>query len=868
MGSLKRKSRGTDYMEDERMQRRKKRRHMADLSHEGFPSKNGISGGSTAKTRTRTRGNLPNQGASNDHHYPPDDDYKFFLDSLGLGLPSAADSGDRVGGTSGCDSEAATRGMCSDLKGDWPDLDIDLFQLLAEKGGGSSSIRAEDDGVGNGGDPGATSGCGASMDGDNEAARYVDDSFLRACYSGDKNGMSCKDDTGDEATDDGCDDKSGDSFHGNSEFVEEAGEIGGSGDDDTSFDNVAPAEEVADHCRHFDLSDPGQTADDDILEASDLAYLSFLENLREDGTAYSVELPVSNGKSLSFVYEKQYVSRGQCDAGEPRQTSLQRKNGEPDICLGLRCDETQGHSQIGNEGGAGCDPRVPNGSNKSLLTGRKFSYKTENGVRSGFRREEKSQMEDLSERESKRKGEERGDSKVACARERRSCSALKPRIRDEAGDAPENACRTEAPMPARVQSKSGDTREKNVLVPSLVRDKTTETVPCRESKKKGEERGDPKVASGRERRSCSPLKPKIRDEKGDAPENAHSREAPMPARVKPKSGETRTEKVPVRKEEQKTKAQKDVSDMHDMKRRRLIPDRTQRKESLNPVPCEEPATTKMPSNKNEQCKPKVELDDMQDRKRRRLISAETLKKGSLNPVPCEEPATTKTPSNRNQCCRPKIDEDQIDKCYEIFLCSLKKKPTHIEFVPSVGERVLYHDYPTSYPTSPSDSDLMEIDAATFANDVNTPFVLAKNHGIIDLDLEPEEGHGGNHYNSVFRVKLLENLRKPYDRREYEELLKEVSCRKQMVKDRELRHGRTVEIKLEAFGQSYLDKYTDFARKLHELKADSECNRAVRLNLLRGFFYWLENLPLPGSFHPWLDESCLKVLPSSKLAPRN
>ncbi|CAI0609865.1 unnamed protein product [Linum tenue] len=622
-----------------------------------------------------------------------------------------------------------------------------------------------------------------SMDRRNDAAGYADDSFLGACCSNDKNGLSRKDDTGAETTDTGFDDKSVDSFHVDSEFVEEPDDIGGSANDDNvvdrSFDNAPAAEEVADHWNnvHFDLPDRDQTAADDIIGASDPAYLRFLENLREDGNSYNIELPVSSGESLSFVYEKQDDSHGQCDATETRKNSVQRKNGEPEICLGKGCNETrdqcdagkarqtssqskngeseiclgkdcnetQGHCQIRDEAGTECDLRVPSGSNKSSLTGRKFSYKTKNGLRSGFRREGKSQMEELLKRESKKKVDERCDPTVASGRDRRSCSPMKPRIEDETGDAPESACKVEAPMPA----KTGDTRTGKVMAPSLVRDRATKTIPCRS--------------------------------------------------------------------ELKMKSQKDVSDMQNRKRRRLISEETQRKESLNPVSREEPATTKMPSNKN-------------------------------------------------QKCRPELDGDQIDKCYEIFLRSLKKKPTNVEFVPSVGEKVLYHDYPLSCPTSPSDSDILEIDAATFANDVNTPFVPAKNHEVIDLDLEPEEGHGGNHYNSVFRVKLLENLRKPYDQREYNELLKEVSCRKQLVKDRELRHGRTVKIKLKAVGQSYLDKYTDFARKLQEIKPDSECNHPVMLNLLRGFVYWLENLPLHGSFKPWLDEACLKVLPSCKRVP--
>ncbi|CAI0610873.1 unnamed protein product [Linum tenue] len=873
MESLERNS-----VADARSKRRVLRRLQANSRRKIYPSKNGNNGGSSsAKTRTRSRGNLPTKSTTNDHHYPPDHDYATFLDALGLRLPTAANSADGVSANRAPDSEAAIGCVDSGLK---EDIDIDLFRLLAEIGGGSS-IRTEDNGVGNNEDPGANSGCDMSMDRRNDAAGYADDSFLGACCSNDKNGLSRKDDTGAETTDTGFDDKSVDSFHVDSEFVEEPDDIGGSANDDNvvdrSFDNAPAAEEVADHWNnvHFDLPDRDQTAADDIIGASDPAYLRFLENLREDGNSYNIELPVSSGESLSFVYEKQDDSHGQCDATETRKNSVQRKNGEPEICLGKGCNETrdqcdagkarqtssqskngeseiclgkdcnetQGHCQIRDEAGTECDLRVPSGSNKSSLTGRKFSYKTKNGLRSGFRREGKSQMEELLKRESKKKVDERCDPTVASGRDRRSCSPMKPRIEDETGDAPESACKVEAPMPA----KTGDTRTGKVMAPSLVRDRATKTIPCRSELKMKSQKDVSDMQNRKRRRLIS--------EETQRKESLNPVLCEEPAKTKTPSNKNLQCRPKV-----------ELDDMQDRKRRHFISEETQRKESMNPVPCEEPSATKKPSNKNQQCRPKVERDDMKDRKRRRLISEETQRKESLNPVSREEPATTKMPSNKNQKCRPELDGDQIDKCYEIFLRSLKKKPTNVEFVPSVGEKVLYHDYPLSCPTSPSDSDILEIDAATFANDVNTPFVPAKNHEVIDLDLEPEEGHGGNHYNSVFRVKLLENLRKPYDQREYNELLKEVSCRKQLVKDRELRHGRTVKIKLKAVGQSYLDKYTDFARKLQEIKPDSECNHPVMLNLLRGFVYWLENLPLHGSFKPWLDEACLKVLPSCKRVP--
>ncbi|CAI0610116.1 unnamed protein product, partial [Linum tenue] len=179
MESLERNS-----VADARSKRRVLRRLQANSRRKIYPSKNGNNGGSSsAKTRTRSRGNLPTKSTTNDHHYPPDHDYATFLDALGLRLPTAANSADGVSANRAPDSEAAIGCVDSGLK---EDIDIDLFRLLAEIGGGSS-IRTEDNGVGNNEDPGANSGCDMSMDRRNDAAGYADDSFLGACCSNDKN---------------------------------------------------------------------------------------------------------------------------------------------------------------------------------------------------------------------------------------------------------------------------------------------------------------------------------------------------------------------------------------------------------------------------------------------------------------------------------------------------------------------------------------------------------------------------------------------------------------------------------------------------------------------------------------------------------
>ncbi|KAB2629271.1 hypothetical protein D8674_034066 [Pyrus ussuriensis x Pyrus communis] len=110
--------------------------------------------------------------------------------------------------------------------------------------------------------------------------------------------------------------------------------------------------------------------------------------------------------------------------------------------------------------------------------------------------------------------------------------------------------------------------------------------------------------------------------------------------------------------------------------------------------------------------------------------------------------------------------------------------------------------------------------------------------------------------SQFRNGLMKILNRPYDYEEYRRLLKEVTHRKPLGYDRNLR-SRTCPIE-EELGPSYLKQHIVLKRKIKAARGD----RPRVLNLLRGFFYWLKNVAQDESFCPWNDSSCLKVLPPS------
>ncbi|BBG95574.1 hypothetical protein Prudu_004154, partial [Prunus dulcis] len=106
----------------------------------------------------------------------------------------------------------------------------------------------------------------------------------------------------------------------------------------------------------------------------------------------------------------------------------------------------------------------------------------------------------------------------------------------------------------------------------------------------------------------------------------------------------------------------------------------------------------------------------------------------------------------------------------------------------------------------------------------------------------------------FRKGLMKDLKRPYDQEEYKRLLKELTLRRPINHDRNLRNGRTKSYPVAGkLGASYREQHIVLARKIDAAGSD----RPRILNLLRGFFYWLKNVAQEGCFCPWSDSSCLK-----------
>ncbi|CAA0819631.1 Unknown protein [Striga hermonthica] len=86
----------------------------------------------------------------------------------------------------------------------------------------------------------------------------------------------------------------------------------------------------------------------------------------------------------------------------------------------------------------------------------------------------------------------------------------------------------------------------------------------------------------------------------------------------------------------------------------------------------------------------------------------------------------------------------------------------------------------------------------------------------------------------FRKKVVDDLRKPFDKEELKMLQKA------------------------GIDVSYYFYYSDFERKVKR----SRYKRGKCLNILHGFFFWIQNVSQAGSFKLWKDGQCLPVEPGS------
>ncbi|CAK9182061.1 unnamed protein product [Ilex paraguariensis] len=153
----------------------------------------------------------------------------------------------------------------------------------------------------------------------------------------------------------------------------------------------------------------------------------------------------------------------------------------------------------------------------------------------------------------------------------------------------------------------------------------------------------------------------------------------------------------------------------------------------------------------------------------------------------------------------------MEDSYELFLSSVKTKGDHLVLQFKNCEPVTYEKDDVE---NSSDSRILKMDNSLFCEDGNdTPFGTSR--GFDASMLEDDCKFLGNHCrndHSQFRDKLMDILRKPYDKHEFDELWRDLRARLPMERSRVLR-GRTTSYSADKCGKSYLDHHSDLKKRL-------------------------------------------------------
>ncbi|GAA0143801.1 hypothetical protein LIER_04402 [Lithospermum erythrorhizon] len=191
----------------------------------------------------------------------------------------------------------------------------------------------------------------------------------------------------------------------------------------------------------------------------------------------------------------------------------------------------------------------------------------------------------------------------------------------------------------------------------------------------------------------------------------------------------------------------------------------------------------------------------------------------------------------------KEQESLIEEDYQCFLSSAEVVSNIIHLPLKSDKRIVYdeevdlgyvvcHDVKTVSPRSSGENNVEEDDSCQ---------ILGSSFGADQL-----------------REKVMSNLRKPFDDQEYNTLWNVVTQKHNISRPMELRFGRDKSVPTEIKGKSYLEQHEALRREIEAVPDD----KYKRLNLLRGFFFWLQHVAWGSTFKPWEDGACLAVMPGS------
>ncbi|CAN8260107.1 unnamed protein product [Cochlearia groenlandica] len=148
------------------------------------------------------------------------------------------------------------------------------------------------------------------------------------------------------------------------------------------------------------------------------------------------------------------------------------------------------------------------------------------------------------------------------------------------------------------------------------------------------------------------------------------------------------------------------------------------------------------------------------------------------------------------------------------------------------------------------SDDIVVSDSPFLDVECSPFVVSKT--VIDVEKGRTEDESSSCW---FKKELMDVLKKPYDEQELLMLSGRASVTRPVTRCRELRKGRESSYETDLMGKSYLEKFSEFDDVYKLVEGDDE----ARLELLRGFFFYLENVCQDGAFKPWEKSSIIRCM---------
>lgn len=205
---------------------------------------------------------------------------------------------------------------------------------------------------------------------------------------------------------------------------------------------------------------------------------------------------------------------------------------------------------------------------------------------------------------------------------------------------------------------------------------------------------------------------------------------------------------------------------------------------------------------------------------------------------------------RNVKRKYEIESDDLDDSFDVFPNHVKRESEGYTFAHDDSPPVVYEENDDDGRSS--DCEILLPESVLHRND--TPFEISRTVDFAVVQVDGRNGPGSQSVSSTFRDNLMDVLRRPYDKTEYNDLYNQASVRKPAQGRRILRHV-TLSYNKKSCSKSLLEIHTGLAEKINLVSHDHN----MVLNLLRGFFYWLENLPHQGSFCPWLDPLFLAAI---------